>query len=350
MTTATSIATHYEQFLRLLTSDAPDPARTPAAAAGRDTVRARYGERVDPSGGAQPILLTRDEWIRNQIDLTLALGRLLTDDDVVVSAVPYELSFIGAEVDRVVEMVGASVISVGTSGTICPMSRLLGLIEQYRVTALVCSAGFAAELASLAVSLGKRPEDSTIRTIVCAGEACSTERLDRIGTAWAARTSALYGTPSAPTVAVACDRGALHLCDHRLRAEVRGGPRGELLLDGVPTGEAVELWPADRRCDCGSTSRVLVPLGSAASVVRGPDGLVSALDVERIVFGHRRLAPHFACAVRDGVFHVTCAVADRRAVDEGALRRAIRSGIGEALGVEAEVTVVGVQDWSTATS
>jgi phenylacetate-coenzyme A ligase PaaK-like adenylate-forming protein len=344
VTTTTSIATHYEQFLELLTRDPR------AAADGRDTVHARYGERVDPAGGSQPVVLTRDEWILNQIDLALALGRLLTEDDVVVSAVPYELSFIGAEVDRVIEMVGASVISVGTSRTICPMPRLLGLIEQYEVTALVCSPSFAAELASLALSLGRRPEDSTVRTIVCVGEACSTGRLDRIGAAWAAKTSALYGTPSTPTVAVACDHGALHLCDHRLRAEVRGALRGELLLDGSPTGELVELWPAGRRCDCGSASRVLVPLGSAASAVRGPDGLVSALDVERVVFGHRRLAPHFACAVRDGTFHVTCAVAGPQTVDEGAMRRAIRSGIDEALGVEAEVTVVGVQDWSTATS
>ncbi|SMQ21645.1 Phenylacetate-coenzyme A ligase PaaK, adenylate-forming domain family [Streptomyces sp. Ag82_O1-12] len=344
MTTTTSLATHYEQFLELLSRDP----RT--VADGRDTLRARYGERVDPSGGSQPVVLTRDEWIRNQIDLTLALGRLLTEDDAVVSAVPYELSFIGAEVDRAIEMVGASVISVGTSGTICPMPRLLGLIEQYEVTALVCSPSFAAELAALAVSLGKRPADSTIRTIVCVGEACSTERLDRIGAAWAARTSALYGTPSTPTVAVACDHGALHLCDHRLRAEARGGLRGELILNGTPTGEVVELWPAEGRCDCGSPSRVLVPLGSVASAVRGPDGLVSAVDVERIVFGHRRLAPHFACAVRDGTFHVTCAVADTDAVDTDAMRRAIRGGIDEALGVDAEVTIVGVKDWSTAPS
>jgi phenylacetate-coenzyme A ligase PaaK-like adenylate-forming protein len=87
-----------------------------------------------------------------------------------------------------------------------------------------------------------------------------------------------------------------------------------------------------------------------ASAVRGPDGLVSASDVERIVFGHRRLAPHFACVVRDGTFHVTCAVADSEAVDAGAMRRAIRSGIDEALGVEAEVTIVGAQDWSSAPS
>ncbi|MFH9011657.1 AMP-binding protein [Streptomyces sp. NPDC017943] len=350
MTTAASLTTHYEQFLDLLDRDARDPLRPPAAADGRAAVRARYGERVDASGGSQPILLTRDEWIHHQIDLTLALGRLLTEDDVVVSAVPYELSFIGAEVDRVVEMVGASVISVGTSGTICPMGRLLGLIEQYGVTALVCSPRFAAELAGLAVSLGKRPTDSTVRTIVCVGEPCSAERLERIGATWAARTSALYGTPSAPTVAVTCAEGALHLCDHRLRAQVRGGRRGELLLDGAPTGEAVELRRADHRCVCGSASPVLVPLGSVASAVRGPDGLVTALDVERIVFGHRRLAPHFACDLRDGTFHVTCAVADPRAVDPDAMRRAVRGGIHEALGVEAEVTVVAAQDWSTATS
>ncbi len=344
MTVTMSIAAHYEQFLELL---GRDPGSTPD---GRDTVRARYGERVDPSGGSQPIVLMRDEWIRNQIDLTLALDRLLTEDDVVVSAVPYELSFIGAEVDRVIEMVGASVISVGTSGTICPMPRLLGLIEQYEVTALVCSPAFAAELASLAVSLGQRPPQSTIRMIVCVGEVCSTERLEHVGAAWAAKTSALYGTPSTPTVAVACEHGALHLCDHRLRAEVRDGPRGELLLDGRPTGELAELWPADRGCHCGAAGRVLVPLGRVAAAIPGPHGLVSAADVERIVFGHTGLAPHFACDVRDGTFHVTCAATDPETVADGAVRRSIRSGIADALGVAAEVTIVDVKDWSTATT
>ncbi|MGW1810568.1 hypothetical protein [Streptomyces sp. NPDC002078] len=344
MTTTTPIATHYEQFLELLTRDTGDTAD------GRGAVHARYGERVDSSGGSQAIVMSRDEWIRNQIDLALALGRLLTEDDVVVSAVPYELSFVGAEMDRVIEMVGASVISVGTSGTICPMERLLGLIEQYEVTALVCSPSFAAELASLAVSLGRRPEHSAIRTIICAGEACSAERLDHIGAAWAATTSALYGTPSTPTAAVACEYGALHLCENRLRAEVRGGRRGELLLEGSPTGELVELWPADRSCDCGAASRVLVPLGSVAAALPGPDAPISAVDVERIVFGHAGLAPHFACEVRDGTFHVTCAVADPESVADGAMQRLLRSEIGAALGVEAEVTIVDAKDWSTATS
>jgi phenylacetate-coenzyme A ligase PaaK-like adenylate-forming protein len=371
VTTTTPIATHYEQFLHLLTRDTGDSGETRGAgdsgdtrgtgdtraagdtsdaAADRDALRARYGEQIDASGATQAIVMSRDEWIRNQIDLTLALGRLLTEDDVVVSAVPYELSFIGAEMDRVIEMVGASVISVGTSRTICPMPRLLGLIEQYQVTALVCAPSFAAELASLALARGQRPQDSTIRTVVCVGEACSTERLDRIGATWAATTTTLYGTPSTPTAAVPCEHGALHLCEHRLRAEVLGGPRGELLLDGSPTGELVELRPAESGCDCGSANRILIPLGGTAAALPGPSAPISAVDVERIVFRHTALTPHFACTVQDGAFHVTCAVAEAEAAAGGSLPQVIRGEIGDALGVAAEVTVVDAKDWSTATS
>ncbi|CAL9393985.1 hypothetical protein SUDANB6_01319 [Streptomyces sp. enrichment culture] len=347
--TTTSLTRHYEQFLDLLTRGIGDGPGAHGTADGRAGLLARYGERADASGTARPIALSRDDWILNQIDLTLALGRLLTEDDVVVSAVPYELSFLGAGVDRAIEMTGASVISVGTSGTICPLPRLLGLIDQYEVTALVCSPGFAAQLAGLAVTLGQRPEETTVRTILCVGEAASPQRLDRVGAAWAARTATVYGTPSAPAVAVACETGALHLCD-RLRAEVPDGPRGELHLSGSPTGELVELRPAGRGCDCGAASPVLVPLGSTATAVPGPDGPVSAVDVERVVFQDAGLAPHFACEVRSGAFQVTCAVTDPEPAADDAVRQGARGRIRDALGVEAEVTIVGLKDWSTARS
>jgi phenylacetate-coenzyme A ligase PaaK-like adenylate-forming protein len=343
--------TFYERFLELLTRGASK------AAGDREAVRARYGERFDSAQRSHSVVISRDEWILNQIDLALALGRLLVEDDVVVSAVPYELSFIGAEVDRAIEMIGASVISVGTSRTICPMPRLLNLLEQYEVTALVCSPSFATELASLAVSLGQRPEDSSIRSIICVGDPCSKGRLDSIGAAWGATTSAFYGTPSTPTVAVACEHGALHLCDHRLRATVRDGLRGELLLgsadSGAPggaTGELVELWPAERRCACGAASTVLIPLGSVAESVPTPAGPVSAVDVERVVFEQAGLSPHFACAARDGRFIVTCATTAVVPIRIGMVQRSIENRIREALGVDAEVTLVDVKHWSTATS
>jgi hypothetical protein len=74
------------------------------------------------------------------------------------------------------------------------------------------------------------------------------------------------------------------------------------------------------------------------------------VDVERIVFRHAALTPHFTCTVQDGAFQVTCAVAEAEAPAGGALARVIRGEIGDALGVAAEVTVVDAKDWSTATS
>ncbi|GAA1420988.1 hypothetical protein GCM10009601_20420 [Streptomyces thermospinosisporus] len=347
MTTTPSLTRHYERFLDLLTR--PGGTRGPGPD-GRAGPPARYGERTDAQGSARPVALTRDDWISHQIDLTLALGRLLTEDDVVVSAVPYELSFLGAGVDRAVELTGASVISTGTSGTICPLPRLLGLIEQYGVTALVCSPRLAARLAGLAVSLGKRPGDSTVRTIVCVGEPASPERLQRVGTAWAARTAAVHSTSSTPVVAVPCEAGALHVCE-RLRAEVVGGTRGELHIDGAPTGELAELRPAGEGCDCGAATPVLVPLGSTASALPGPGGgPVTAVDVERVVFQEPSLAPHFACEVRDGAFRVTCAVNDPEPSAADALRERLRSRIRDALGAGAEVTITALEEWSTARS
>ncbi|WP_234334527.1 AMP-binding protein [Streptomyces sp. NRRL B-1347] len=368
----------YERFLELLTPGAgPDgPAHR---AGGREPARARYGERVDGEGRTHPVLITRDAWILDQIDLALAFDQLLTADDVVVVAAPYELSFVGAGVDRAIEMIGASVISVGTSNTICPMPRLLGLIEEYGATALVCSPSLAAELASLA-GASERPLDrSSVRSVICVGEACSRERLDRIGAAWAARARALYGTPSAPTVAVPCAHGALHVCDHRLRASVRDVPggrtapegprdgahpgavaRGELLLtapdtdpagDGPgATGELVELGGADRPCPCGEKSAVLTPLGRVTEAVPARRGPVSAVDVERVVFDRPDLAPHFACQVRNGGFDVTCAVTDGDAVRDGEVKRSLEKRVREELDVDVEVRIVAVDDWNTAVS
>lgn len=255
---------------------------TPATrAAADDGALARYGEGPGPAGDTRPHFLTRDAWARNQIDLAVALDALLTPDDVVMVAVPYELSFTGALVERAAELLGATVLSVGTSNTICPVPRALGLIRRYGVTALVCSPAVATELAAVDVTLGERPADSTVRRIVCVGEGVPPGGLDRIGTLWGASATAVLGTAAVPVVAVPCAHGALHLCADRLRATVRPtGPdpaRGELLLapagpDGAgtaeATGERVELRPGPD-CPCGDRGPVLVPLGPVAGPVGG---------------------------------------------------------------------------------
>ncbi|MFD9686359.1 hypothetical protein ACFWXO_11395 [Kitasatospora sp. NPDC059088] len=383
---ATTASGIYEHFLGLL-GPGDGGAHRPGPRAGADTwrgsARARYGEWSDAAGHTHPAFLTRDEWVRNQIDLARCLDGLLTEDDVVIVAVPYELSFVGAEVERAIELVGAAVIGVGTSDTICPLPRVLDLMGQYGATVLVCSATVAARLAALAVARGQRPADSAVRLVVTTGEASSAERRERVAALWGADASELYGTASTPTVAVPCAAGALHLCDHRLRAAVRtpgaDGPaafRGELLLafgtadtpdtpdtpdapngangaNGAaePTGQFVELGPADGGCGCGARSPVLAPLGRVAELVGSASGPVSAVDVERIVFGFPEFAPYFAAELRPGGFTVTCAVPDgaAAAADE-VLRQAVEAEVRRGLGIDVDVRIVEAKDWEAVTS
>ncbi|KUN04779.1 hypothetical protein AQI95_17975 [Streptomyces yokosukanensis] len=350
----------YEHFLDLLSADtATGSGETPRNGGGPHSRRARYGEGLDASGAARPHFLTRDDWVRNQIDMALALDSVLTEDDIVMVAAPYELSFTGAVVERAAEMMGATVLSVGTSNTICPIPRALGLIRRYEVTALVCSPTLATEMADVDVSLGGRPGDTTIRRILCTGEALSPSRLGRIGDLWRATATPVFGTDSTPTVAVPCAYGALHLCEHRLRATLRGAAgdasavaadvRGELLLapagssptQGVATGELVELRPDP--CPCGDGSTVLTPLGRVADAVPSPSGPVSAVDVERVVFESPGLSPHFSWEIRDGAFHVTCAA------DPGAGRgrepaRSLKARVRDELGVDVDVAIVEAGD------
>ncbi|MFD7449596.1 hypothetical protein [Kitasatospora sp. NPDC059827] len=371
---ATTASGIYEHFLGLL-GPGDGGAHRPGPRAGADawhgSARARYGEWSDAAGHTHPAFLTRDEWVRNQIDLARCLDGLLTEDDVVIVAVPYELSFVGAEVERAIELVGAAVIGVGTSDTICPLPRVLDLMGQYGATVLVCSATVAARLAALAVARGQRPADSAVRLVVTTGEASSAERRERVAALWGADASELYGTAWTPTVAVPCAAGALHVCDHRLRAAVRtpgaDGPaafRGELLLAfgaadapdspdraGEPTGQFVELGPADGGCGCGARSPVLAPLGRVAELVGSASGPVSAVDVERIVFGFAEFAPYFAAEPRPGGFTVTCAVADgaAAAADE-VLRQAVEAEVRRGLGIDVDVRIVEAKDWEAVTS
>jgi phenylacetate-coenzyme A ligase PaaK-like adenylate-forming protein len=353
----------YKHFLDLLDRGADGPRAGTDAEHGSE--HARYGEWFDASGQSHAAFLTRDGWVLNQIGMAECFDGILTEDDVVIVAVPYELSFVGAEVERAIELVGSSVIGVGTSNTICPMPRILDLIWQYEATALVCSPTVAANLAALAVSLGRRPEDSSVRLIVSMGEACSPQRLDRVVAAWGAAASTLYGTALTPTVAVPCEQGVLHVCGDRLRAAVRdvqggqaaasGGLRGELLLASLPgdspdsesvgTGQLVELGPANGGCACGQEGAVLTPLGRVADAVESPSGLVSAVDVERTVFGFAEFAPRFAGEARNGAFKVTCALEDGELASAGELRRTVEGRVREGLGVDVDIEIVDAKDW-----
>ncbi|MFD4633983.1 hypothetical protein ACFVYR_17320 [Streptomyces sp. NPDC058284] len=292
---------HFARWLRTLEADA-HPGSSVTGEAPPLSAPVRYGEWAAPDGDTHAIRMTQPEWVLGQLDLVTALGDLITPDDVAVVAVPYELSLEGAAVERAIESLGACLISVGTSNTICPVPRLLDLIHRYEVTTLACPPQLAAELAALDEAAGRDPRASTVRTILATRPAAP-ERLRRVAARWGAVASGIFSTPFRPATATTCAAGRLHLLEDRFDAGLRSptpgridrdATRGELVLTvpgsesaapvELPTGELVELRPPHTPCACGSERRVVTPLGRVADAVATPEGPITQVDVERCLF------------------------------------------------------------------
>ncbi len=296
-------------------------------------IGARYGEWVDAFGAPRARFLRRPEFLACQVELVRALYGTIAANDTVIIALPYELTFAGHVAERALELIGATLIGVGTSNTICPMPRTLGLMRRYGASSLVTSSSRALELARLVSLQGASTAPPTLHSLVLMGQVCAPQRRDKIAALWGARPLQVFGTPAVPVVATPCPAGELHLCEEWLSADVsRPEParltegravRGELVLQAacrsvddtpIATGELVELWPRERRCACGDERRVVVPVGQIAEAVETATGLVSTGDVERVLFDSLDLDPEMTITARRDGFRVRCT--PRR--DEGA--------------------------------
>lgn len=338
----------FKPWLRVLdTTSVPVP---PDADHARGATR--YGEWDGSDGRTHAVRMTQPDWVLNQIAVLNSLDGHLTDDDVVVVAAPYELSLEGASIERAVEWMGASLISVGTSNTICPLPRLLDIVHRYQVTALVCDPQLAAELAALDRAAGRDPAASSVTTLILTRPAAP-ERSLRVGEAWGASTTEIFSTPIRPATATRCDHGQLHLTDDHFRAHLhtptRGrlapeGSRGELVLTRnceestehdlpVPTGELVELPPADARCPCGSTNQLIIALGKVVDALTTPGGLITQVDVEHCLFESPYLQGGVTAQVVNDRLQVTCLVKPTPPGHRAAMSKLVESLLGPAVDV-----------------
>lgn len=249
----------------------------------------RYAESTGTTGGVNAGFVTARDWTTNQFCVALAWAELLGRHDIMAVAVPYELSYVGADIDRVAELLGASVLAVGTNNRLCPWTRLLALLRSHQATTLVCAPIRALRLAALAAEQGiDLRRDLAVRRIVCVGEALSPARKAYLESLWGASVYNHYGMTEAMAVALPCRQGQLHLAEQRFVFEVIDPDSGAVLAPGA-TGELVlttlaqEAMPLVRYrsgdlvrieaspCACGSPHRRIVHLGRVQDRV-GPAG------------------------------------------------------------------------------
>lgn len=349
---ADRLGVHVSQWLRTL-EDIAHPSDTDRAVSSSDLHQlagpVRYGEWDGPDGRTHAFRMIQPEWVLNQIDIVHSLDDHITPDDVVVVAAPYELSLVGASIERAIEWLGAAVISVGTNNTICPVPRLLDLIHRYQVTALVCPPQLAAELAALDEAAGRCPSSSTVTTII-ATQPTAPERLRRIATKWGVSAIEVFSTPSRPATATSCGFGELHILEDRVEAQLRSpspgliavdGTRGELMLSighpesptsvPRPTGELVEFRRPGTPCACGSNTQVVIPLGRVAGAVATPRGLVTQTDVEYCLFESPHPQGRVTSTVEGECLSVTSAVRGGAETVRRELQQLVRSRLGPAV-------------------
>lgn len=327
----------------------------------------RYGERLIHGEMPQAGYMTRSGFFANQIALAKAVEARITNEDVVVVAAAYDLSFTGHVVERALEAIGATALSVGTSNTICPMARTLGLMRFYHVSALVGTPQVVLDLARLDRSMNAAALH-TLRTVVFIGGSSTPRRLERIADLWGAAKVQVFGSALMPAIGVPCARGEIHLSDNRVSVELghpssariaTGGKRGELLLRSretprqelaaTATGELVELWPTSQPCKCGEAGPVLIPLGPLSDTIAMEYGRVSAIDVERVAYDCADLDPDLRCDTDGTRFRLSCTPKPGEPNSGAGLTRRLRARLRSELGIDARVDVRPADTASSAT-
>ncbi len=221
--------------------------RSMAPAHMRTTFRnevVRYAESTG-STTSQPTTgcATRHDWLENTFTLIQSLGQVLTPDDCVMIAVPYSLTYVGADMDRACEMIGCRVIAGGVNPNVCSWERMVHLIMRQQVSTIITSPSRLLRLAELARELGyKLAVNSCLKTAILVGEPVHQEKLRILSELWGCKILTTYGMTEATSVAAPCREGRMHLCENRFYSEIlqadgcinnSDGARGELVLTSL---------------------------------------------------------------------------------------------------------------------
>ncbi|WP_064791570.1 phenylacetate--CoA ligase family protein [Shewanella woodyi] len=317
----------------------------------------RYGESTGTSGQYSSGFVTKNDWLSNNLEVCLSWGKILSNQDVLAVAVPYELTYVGADIDRVAEILNVTVVSIGTNNILCPWTRLVNLIKTYSITTLFCSPTRAIRLAQLATEAGLDPKNSTVNKIICVGEPSSSAKQKFIAESWNAKVYNHYGMTEALAVATPCEKQKLHLCSNRLFSETLSpktgypvplGEMGELVFttlntEAMPlirykTGDLIRL--DHEPCSCGNPHPTFTHLGREDDIFEAPDGVHHFSELDTVLFSIQGLEPYFSYTVTDNqTLSISAFHTQTNTEDKSLTAERIRTEIRRTFDIEANVSV-----------
>ncbi len=268
-----------------------------------------YYETTGTTGPATPCPRDNVDSIVNDIALTVSYREIFDNHGprhVVAVLGPTELHSTGDTLGGVLRNLGHTVVKMWPHSPVVGFERVLRLLADLRVTAMVCTPGMAVSLAREAHRAGIDPRTRfDLRLILALGELATPALLDRLGETWdAIAYSCMYASQEASILAACRGDGRLHtLPINNLYEvidpvtdlpvpEVNGSVEGELVVTSLyqgskplvryRTGDMVRL----SRSPDGSPADVVRPIGRVRDALMLGGRRTSAFDIEDTVLRH----------------------------------------------------------------
>jgi phenylacetate-CoA ligase len=162
-------------------------------------------------------------------------------NDVVLNALPYEMSSSGQSFQRSLQGVtGALVVPAGKAGFHSDPYKTAQIMADLRVTVLITTPPYAMLLAEILEQLGVQPgTDVPVRFIWLTGEGCASAYRRRLEELWQCRGLVFYGSMECGSIGIECNRqSGSHVSAGHLYLEVID-PRSGMPLPPGESGEVV---------------------------------------------------------------------------------------------------------------
>jgi len=245
--------------------------------------------------------------------------------DIIVNALPYELSSSGLSFHRVFQ-VGeeALVLPAGKGGAYSSPEKTVKLMNTLQTEILLTTPSHAAYLYEFALEKGLDPiKDFNLKRIWLTGEGCSNNFRKRIEKIWGCPAYFYYGSLECGTLGIECtEKDGYHIPEGHIYIEIinpetfepcKDGEIGEvvtttLLREGQPfiryrTGDLGYIL--NKQCDCGVTHKKLYLCGRQGDQLKIGNNNFSPFYIENELMKIDEIGLWYNLAVKENELYIT---------------------------------------------
>ena len=259
-----------------------------------------YYETTGTTGKPTPCPRNETDSIHNNTPLIIHYRNIFEQhgsEHIVGVMGPSELHSTGDTFEDVFRSLGYSVVKMWPRSPVVGMKRVMALINELQITALVCTPAVAISVARYIKDSGQNPSSTSVKLILTVGELTTPSLLRNLGEVWGAQVySCMYASQESSILAVCAQDSNLYTLPLNNYYEIidpasgagyditQGQVTGELVITHLYKGQKplIRYRTGDMvRSTCMSDgSQKLIPIGRVRDVLTLNGSAYCAWDLE----------------------------------------------------------------------